>query len=197
MNCECCKTLLSKDDTTIGCGTCGKVFKNTCIGLNKSEVKKINSDSGLSWSCKDCRSFRTDFLDLRSLIIALQEEVRALKAVSAAPAPTTTETLIRSEEIIQEVAERERRRSNIIVYGITESSSNSTDERVSTDIASLQNIFQFIGANVPADIKPIRLGKFDPTKRTSKRPIKVSFPSPDTVSRILNKSHRRSHTFSK
>lgn len=183
MKCSCCDAAISKDDPSISCNVCSKVFRATCTEVTRSDLKRFGPTTGIFWSCKDCRN-----LDLRSLILALQEDIRELKSKPVAPVVSSTETLIRSEEIIQEVVERDRRRNNVIVYGVTESKSNSKDERTSTDMSEVRQIFNYIGATVPDNMKTVRLGRFDPTKAISKRPLKISFSIPDVVPNLLKKS---------
>lgn len=186
MNCSCCNSPINKDDPSISCNVCNKVFKATCTEVTRTDLKRFGTATGIFWSCKNCRG-----IDLKSLILALQEDIKILKLQSATVAPvlSTTETLFKSEEIIQEVLERDRRRNNIIVFGITESKSNSKDERMAVDTSAVREVFNYIGAAIPDDnIKPVRLGRFDPTKDVSKRPIRISFSSPDNVLCVLKKS---------
>lgn len=183
MNCSCCNTVITKDDPSINCSVCDKIFNATCTEATRSDLKRFGPSTGISWSCKSCRG-----LDLRSLILTLQEEIKNLKSTVLAPVVSTTENLIKSEEIIQEVLERERRRKNIIVYGITESKSTNKSERIAADVTTVSDVFRSIGVRVPDDIKLIRLSKFDPTKAVSKRPIKICFQSSDIAPAILKKA---------
>lgn len=184
MICSCCNALITKDDPSTNCNVCQKLFRASCTEATRSDLKRFGPATGIYWSCKDCRS-----LDLKSLILSLQEDIKQLRAATISPVTSTAEDLIKSEVIIQEVLERERRRCNVVIFGVAESGSSSRAEREAADVSTVQGVFRSIDATVSANFKTVRLGKFDPTKPISKRPIKISLPSPDSVLNILKKSN--------
>ena len=75
-------------------------------------------------------------------------------------------------EVLQEVEQRELRRNNIMIYGLSEESEGSLAERTKLDETLVEDIFKEIGANVPVE-KIYRLGKINDSKC---RPLKVKLP---------------------
>lgn len=85
--------------------------------------------------------------------------------------------------VLQELFERERCSSNIIVYEIPESSSTSINERVANDKHSINNIVQPLGLEIPINSKIIRLGK---PRLGTNRPVKIICDNKETVARFLS-----------
>lgn len=85
--------------------------------------------------------------------------------------------------VLQELFERERCSSNIIVYEIPESSSTSINERVANDNHSIYNILQPLGLEIPINSKIIRLGK---PRLGTNRPAKIICDNKETVTRLLS-----------
>lgn len=183
MNCACCGSVI-KDDVFINCCICNKSFKTSCVKLSRIETAKINSNTGLSWTCADCGKFGNDLNGLKAAIIALQDDIKILKAASISDTPNT---LVNTEEIIQEVIERDRRKTNVMVFGVSEAVNLSRAEQRSADTEVLRNIFGSIDFRI-GDLIPLRLGKYDPSKISPKRPIKLCFSSEGDVVALLKKS---------
>lgn len=183
MNCACCGSVI-KDDVFVNCCICSKSFKTSCVKLSRVETAKINSNTGLSWSCVDCYKFGNDLNGLKAAIVALQEDIKILKAASIGDTP---DSLVNTEEIVQEVIERDRRKANVVVFGISETVNLSKAGQRSADTEILRNIFRSIDF-LTGDLEPLRLGKYDPSKISSKRPIKLSLSSESDVVTLLKKS---------
>lgn len=183
--CNCCGSVI-KDDGFINCCICSKSFKLACVNLNTSDLGKINSDCGLTWSCRSCAKFNRDLISLKSLVLSLQEDIKSLKSCPVTQ-PKSNNSLMESEVIIREVMEREKRKNNIIVFGVEERNCGSSKELVEADTNIIKDIFTSFDVGVDG-FKPVRLGKYDPSKSNRKRPIKVSLPSDDLVNKILRKS---------
>lgn len=184
--CSCCNSNIT-DDLYVHCSVCKKIFKTSCTKLSRSDITKINTNCGLSWSCKDCVSLGGVLADLKSAVLALQEEIRVLKD-SPSKSSTATNSLFETEHIIQEVIERERRRNNIIVFGIEEAQCESAEQQRVLDRSTITSVLTAMNVQV-GEFKSMRLGKFDPTKINSKRPIKVSLPSTEEIPKIFKKLH--------
>ncbi|KAK9758989.1 hypothetical protein QE152_g285 [Popillia japonica] len=184
--CVCCSKLIIKDEVSVSCGVCKQIYKATCVELSRSEAKKINSNCGLFWSCKNCRKISGELVELKAVIASLQEDIKALKSM-AQTSESSYSTAVKTEEIIQEVLQREQRKNNIVVHGLAENVSKVRSDRILADQAAIQDVFDAIGINV-VEFKHQRLGKFDPTKSENKRPIKDSLLSNNVVIDALKKS---------
>lgn len=181
-HCTCCKTII-KDDVCVNCCVCKKIFKSICVKLSRTEASKINANTGISWTCGNCLQLGNDLNGLKSAIISLQEEIKVLKATSA-PSPRT---LMETEEIIQEVRERERRKCNVVVHGVEDARCNSKEEQLISDRATIREVFNVIGFESGDNIKHYRLGKYDATKVDLKRPIKICLSSESDVYKLLKR----------
>jgi len=75
----------------------------------------------------------------------------------------STTSSIQSHEVVSQVMheqfERERCSTNLIAYGIVESSSSSIPERVTHDKSKVKEILGSLGDSITSSSKFIRLGK--------------------------------------
>lgn len=168
----------------VNCFVCNKAFKMECVNISSADIRKINARSGMSWTCKNCMGLGNDFAGLKSLIVSLQNEIKALKTTIRESTPAGSTPLVQTEMIIQEICEREKRKNNIIVYGCKESDCGSNREQIVLDKALVRDMCEELDV-IDGDLKVFRLGKFDPTKTDRNRPIKVSFSNELSVTKVL------------
>ncbi|KAK9751303.1 hypothetical protein QE152_g5072 [Popillia japonica] len=93
--------------------------------------------------------------DLRTREKALEQKILAL------PQPTASSMDI--ECIIQEISEREKRKSNIIIFGSNELSSTTKADQTSADADLVRDICSTLELD-NIDFKTTRLGKYEPGK---------------------------------
>lgn len=168
--CSCCDatTEVSK---SVSCSNCKKTFKISCVDLTTTEARKINAKKGLKWSCSDCLDLGDDITSLKTLIISLQEQILQLqKSCTKDP----LENLYSSENIIQELLEREKRKNNIIIFNAMELNDGSKQDQSAADSAMVADTLSALNIS-DKPIQITRLGKFDPAKQDKKRPIKLTF----------------------
>lgn len=91
------------------------------------------------------------------------------------------------EEMLQEGAERERRKSNIMIYNAPEVLNTDEQTRNGKDFALIERITREAGCSLrsPDDIKLVRIGKAVVGKS---RPLKVTLSSEQDALLILKKS---------
>lgn len=183
LKCSCCDKS-SESHKTVNCLICAKPYKIECANISAAEARKIHSKTGYSWTCKHCLQFGNDLASLRTVISALQVEVKALKDSIREPPPVTKTSLIETEKIIHEISEREKRKNNIVVFGYKEATSSSRNEQSKLDNELVDEICLDLGIT-DANIKTFRLGKYDPTQSERKRPIKVAFSSESSVITVM------------
>lgn len=85
------------------------------------------------------------------------------------------------EEIVAEIAERQRRARNIMVFGAAESNHTSPLERRATDLQYVKQLFAFLGCT-PVVVQVFRVGAYNASK---KRPIKVVLQSEAEVGVLI------------
>lgn len=153
-------------------------------GLRDTQIKVSTDNKALGVELKqrlDTLASRFDVLSneitaLRTKVFTIDERVLTLESNSQ-PAQQ-----LHMSDVIHEFSEREKCKSNIIVHGLSESSSNLPSSKISDDKIALSALFmKFIDTSY--DFKSFRLGKSSPS---STRPVKVIFSCHDVAAQVLS-----------
>lgn len=185
--CSCCDRE-NEERHFLGCSICHKKYQLTCIDVTKAEACRIRVDSGLTWSCVACRAFAGGINELKQVIMNLQTEIQGLKGtahqgIGCSLPPTDF------EKVVQEVMERERRKTNIIIYKLAEDGGASRGAQAELDAVTVGRILTDLGvADGGAPLQIQRLGKFDPTKHDLRRPLRVQLHNESVVMSIIRNS---------
>lgn len=183
--CTCCNKAF-KTNLLINCSICKKAYRHACVKLSLEELKVFNDniDNGLNWSCTGCREFGIELNGLKALILQLQNDLQDLKRDRT---PPVLPEPIQMEDIIVELNERNRRKSNLIIFGIDEQNQGESPEnRLTSDKTAVRNILRVIDPELSIpDVKPIRLGSFSERKT---RPIKITLNTEESVHNLIRKS---------
>lgn len=158
------------------CSVCKKQFKNTCVDLSGNEVRILSSNKGWDWTCIKCRQYGNDIRDLKAIILELQNDIVQLKSKTDQQGLQSSDESI--EEIIGEISERNRRKRNVMIYGVPEShESLSTEARANKDKEYVLKVLSTVNKNTAADqCKTFRIGRQAEGKV---RPIKVTLHNED------------------
>lgn len=181
--CACCNR--SYDAVSmVKCSVCKKTFKNTCVDLSSNEVRTLNANKGYDWSCKHCRTMGNDIKDLKSLILNLQQEIVGLKAELNVNLKSSAIDDEMFENIIQEVNDRNNRKTNIVIFGIPEQSPEVPPEvRIANDKREVKEILHVVDLDLNStDLDQVRVGKFMPGKS---RPIKINVGNERQVATVI------------
>lgn len=189
--CSCCDR--SHDALLmLKCSVCKKLFKNTCVDVSTSEIRVLNSNKGYDWSCKDCRVFGNDLKDLKAIILKLQDDIQALKTENSEIRQSSTS--FDFEEVIAEITDREKRKCNLIVYGLEEPNQDQlASDRIESDRKQITSVLNTVAPELPfVNIKPIRLGRHTAGKV---RPVKITLKEERSVHDVIKngsalKNHR-------
>lgn len=173
--CSCCNNT-ADSHKIIACCICNRPYKIECVNVTTAEARRVHQKTGFTWSCSNCQKLGDDLNALKSVIVALQEEVKSLKSMSF----QQTDSLLESEKIIQEISERDKRKSNVILYGCDESDCTSNNVQVELDVVMVKEVCSLLQITDDS-LKVSRLGKFDSTQTRRRRPIKVSFQTESHV----------------
>lgn len=186
LNCSCCKKQI-EEHKAITCVVCKNTFYHACVDLTSSEIRSIRSKKSLSWTCSSCENLGETINALKASILSLKKEVADLTAtINAKKETKNTDNF---EEIIHEINQRNEKRNNLLFFGIKESpNTTNASDRQEHDKDKIRSVLEFLSPGVNYDeIKPVRLGKHDPSKSTP-RPVKIRFVNPETVSDLVRKS---------
>lgn len=155
---------------------CQKLFLHNCVGLSVSAAKIIKSTKSVDWSCTSCSNLGDSLIEIKSLITTLQQEIASLKAqIANNKTISDTPASFSMEEVISEIENRNLRKSNLVIFGIQEDNSLTTEQRKEYDETFVTKVFKHLLPESDFAINHnFRLGKFDSTKNTS-RPTKVIF----------------------
>lgn len=181
--CFCCRVVV-EDHKIVDCCVCGKHFNIDCVRITTAEARKIHLKTGITWTCKNCLHYGSDLNGLRSVIASLQEEIRVLRETVLASPSTSPSSLLESEKIIQEISDRERRKTNVVIFGSKEAKCENVKEQIDIDVQLVNDICTTLQISNTAS-KVSRLGKFDSSKASSARPIKVVFSGESSVSDVV------------
>lgn len=181
-NCAKCKLNIEDNDSYFECDSCKRpIHAQSCSELTSSEIKCMQLKKRvLRFLCNDCNSGLLQIPSIIQSIRELKSEIGLLKSSKPAepseshPAPFTN-----INEIIAELNEREHRKKNIMVFGLSEHQNNTqADKDTGFEIIKVAN------PNASDNIKLFRVGK--PNVNTTKpRPMKIILNSPEEAIQVL------------
>lgn len=201
---KCCSAINNSTDKFIKCDGCDRAVHTTCSELSSTELKCLelrpSSKRRIKYICIECEQGVHQIPKLISMITDLKEEVRQLKENSTNLPSNGTSSgslgsqspLFYTEEIINEITDRNTRSYNVMIYGSVESCT-SKQEQIYHDSGIVNSILTGLDL-VEQNVKPIRLGKFDPTKINRSRPIRVRLSSNEAVRNIIRNFDKKLKT---
>jgi hypothetical protein len=169
----------SNDDLMSSLTEFRKEFSDSYKKLSQTQIsqfKELKND--MSQFTKIIAELRAVNSQLRDEVDCLKEKVSILESLGA---PTSTSLVV--AQAVQESFERERCSSNLIVYGITESSSSSAPQRVADDKSSFEKITSTVIGSLPLSSKLVRLGKAGSNDNC---PLKLLLGSKENAANILS-----------
>ncbi|KAJ8952078.1 hypothetical protein NQ318_010988 [Aromia moschata] len=121
---------------------------------------------------------------LTQQLAQLKEEIREIKEYKVSDISNVS--TMEFEYILNEMQERQKRMSNIIITNIREPALTNFRERKEQNIQAIRNILRPIGIEETIPLNVFRLGKYEENKH---RPLKVMFTSNEQAITVLkNKS---------
>lgn len=188
----CCCDRTGDGTKFVNCSICKKHFYYTCVDLSAAEVKTLKSKTFLKFTCETCNEIGDSLNELKAVIIALQNELQDLKStIKQQEAPSNSQ--FDYEDIIHEISERNLRKRNIIVYGMSENPDLSKEEQNRQDKEAINGLVQFLSpdnGNISNEIRVVaRLGKFD-AARERPRPVKITLDDERFVHSIIRKTFK-------
>lgn len=130
--------------------------------------------------------FKQDMASLKECTIGAEQRIKTIEDEIGALKTSTASQLLPQElsydGMINEINERSQREKNLIIYGIDEIHSKSSEERRCHDMDQVNKLMQSVVLDCAKPLKVIRLGKYDANRV---RLIKVSFATSETPKTIL------------
>lgn len=132
-------------------------------------------------------------LELKAENTRLSNELEALKVKVVNLESSNPVELSQSviSQVLQETFAREKCQSNLIIYGVPESTSSDVAEQIAHDKATVKNLLVPLGNVVPQHLKLVRLCKsrVDPS-----RPIKSIFDNKESALNVLSGFNTAKHS---
>lgn len=142
---------------------------------------------------EEFEGFRKSFASLEAKVDRFESSLASLAkrqsecATEVKDIKTDLETLKQSQfnltaNVLEEVEQRERRRNNIMIFGLPEQPSGSLSERQDHDIQSITNLLRDAGVS---DVTPEQSRRIGRIVEGRPRPLKVKLENQETMHRIL------------
>jgi hypothetical protein len=158
------------------CDSCQVETCVKCSRLTATEIKCLQlSTRVLKFFCNECQKGLSEVPLLIKKICELQEDVNKLKLGPTLSSP---------ENIYEELADRERRANNIIIYDVPETDNRDTSQRIAHDKSEASKIIDSIVKVPIQNILVFRIGKTS-NENKKPRPMKVVLPSKDKAIEVL------------
>ena len=125
-------------------------------------------------------SFRESQAKCQEEVDSIKKEIEFLKA-----SEKKSSLQSRENSILREVEDREERRDNIMVFGVTEKINGSIDERKKHDLISLREIFGELGSS---DVEPSAVRRVGSVNNHKARPLKVKLDDRSEKAELLKKA---------
>ena len=213
--CHICDTSFTDQNAKLlECQRCSEHFCIKCLNKSESEYNAASS-SDLMWFCVECRlkvqkNIKIDIdiekkcneimLKYESRIEKIEKDLETkcdksqvrnivneeMDRVNKTTAQATNSTQhVDTDTIIGEIEERKSREKNIVIYGIEEMDSTSTEERIEHDTTTVERIFDCCEVEHDRnDITKVkRIGKHDKNKKS--RPMIVSLRSLELKKKLM------------
>lgn len=156
------------------------------IQENITEIKtQINDIKSWSTNIKsEQNNIKTKIISLEKKVCLNENKLKSLESsltTFATPTPTGNK-LQANEQLIREIQDRRDREKNIIIVGLPEQNSETSEERYSKDETEVMRITSLLDDDIPKPIKVIRIGKYNPAKD---RRIKVCYDKLGPAKQLL------------
>jgi len=166
---EClgCGQKLKQKDTSIQCTVCGLWVHKSCSGVTNELFKTLADmfkETGKAyWACRSCTSYaegmnhRLKQIEQKAAeAVKIGEEnakeIRNLKKELSKKNEQMEKRVLGGEEsLMDEMNERERRRKNVVIYGMKESKRAEGRQRMEDDKKGLNSIFELTDVNISVE----------------------------------------------
>ncbi|KAF6201657.1 hypothetical protein GE061_004050 [Apolygus lucorum] len=151
--------------------------------MDKSLTEVNNRISSL---VTDVNSLHQEVSELRdsNVVARLNDVEERITQISSGPLAVLARPPVDAGEILAELEDRRRRSSNIMLYGVLESTSGRIADRIEHDSQNVRSIVDSVKPEHAESIVRVnRVGK--PPKDNNPRPLRVVTRSPDVATGIL------------
>jgi hypothetical protein len=202
-NCADCGKLVLSNHSAIKCDGCGFWHHIACEGIT-DDVYSFLCDhetvDSIHWFCRHCnvifRRMHSEVVRLDGAQKRLEEKVDSImsrldksrnetQVVQQSISVAVKEQL---QEDREEELELDKRKSNVMIHGVAESSSENADDRIEDDRGQMASMFQVLDCDVIQANKIIRLGKKPQQSNEKPRPILLVLDTEEHKKKLLEQA---------
>jgi hypothetical protein len=193
VDCGHCKKIVDEDDASIECHNCRVWFHRSCSDLNESEFRILSKGKqSILWSCMPCLQNKgtetKKFVQLEDKIekmMTMMERIeeRIMKKIEDKIDKRVEDKIqefekkleSKLEQKMEEEVEKEKRKNNIILSNIPESTDSNPDKRKEEDMQAVRKIINSINPTSKDDLSEVfRMGRHQMGSGSKPRKIKVT-----------------------
>ena len=203
----------SQEEESVECDACRQWYHYKCTELTATQWKIISSNcESIVWKCDECirdrgnetkqiskLEERIDLLvnmitNLEDKLMARIEEkvTKSIEEKQEAKMQEIEEKITtKIMETIEESEEQEKRKNNLVIVNLTESSKTNPKERAEEDLLIVKDTLKkVIDIEVDDICEPVTLGKKIPEDPNKPRPLKIKVKSLEMKKQILQRSRK-------
>lgn len=204
MNCSNCQKAITSESSATRCDSCQGRLHVHCVGLTERDfVTTRQKSKSIKFVCNSCNGNMSHHKDIQALLSAMKaefvalvdklredfcEQLRSLREDLAGQRPSDSNESI-FEEVHQELVDRQSRKKNLIMFGVSEPVPSGGQSPAASDHVTVTNITKCLIPTNADTFKVSRLGRFN-TANDRGRPIKVVFDSDECVIRYIREAKK-------
>jgi len=167
VDCLGCGQKLKQKDASLQCTVCGLWIHKSCSGITNevfNALANLFKDTGKAyWACRACNSYAEGMNHrLKKMEDKVTEavrvgeenskEIRTLREEIDKKNDQLEKRVTSGEDnILEEMNDRERRRKNVVMYGVKESDKAEGRQRLEDDKREINNIFTVLDVNLSVE----------------------------------------------
>ena len=217
--CLSCEEDIEKDKSAIECSKCKGWCHKECTDLTSKEYAMLeHGNASILWHCSRCLKNGKNIQDkdrlekkldmVLSVVCGLDSRLKSLETLYSGSSieeiieekvnKKVNEALAQlqakdsnNDEVLEELTERDKRKNNLILVNMIESTEITPEDRRNEDLRKVREIIKKI-VDVKDDeiLNPIRLGKLDIGSGRKPRLLKVTIKTQDTKTKILKSAYK-------
>jgi len=199
-----CKKVVNDDDKGLSCQKCSSWYHSQCLNITAAEYKVMHKYENLMWFCTGCKSAVDDLISKMSVRMDKTDKCienvsdkmdQVLEKLDDKCSRNVVKEIVdevvegkidsKIEEYMREKEDREKRKCNLMLFNVPESSDESIDQRIIFDRGQAELILDRISEVEEAALieNPKRMGK----QGNKARPLRVTLETPAIVTKYVKK----------
>ncbi|XP_052761306.1 uncharacterized protein LOC128203795 [Mya arenaria] len=181
--CKDCTQALGNKLKGLQCSFCENYYCQKCTKLKTTLFNDISKEESVLFSCVHCRIAMPAMRKMMAKIISFEQRIEKLEESMVSCDKDMVRNVILEEK--EEELERDRRRLNVVIYSLPESTNPSIEQRKEEDIREVDFIINnTLNLNVTVD-NVFRLGKLVPNNARP-RPVRFTVKDFPAKRNVLN-----------